>query len=261
MRWAAVNPQLPPALFILDPLRHRLPLSVIRHTCQTRVLCNHFQRNRSIRMNNEKKPLIERLLPPPAPPNTIQTVLYESILGALGISLIAASSRVSLRVSGLFAPFTLQSLAVVSLGAIYGWQRGALCCAGYVFSGTVLKWPVFTPSESKTVTSFVESKSSGYLLGFPVAAAVVGKLVEQREDKISETEAKRDRIASLGPNWVAMMAGHVITLATGGLWLLRFTDLRSAVKGGVLPFLPGAAVKSAIGAGIVVALQSLTMRF
>ena len=51
-----------------------------------------------------------------------------------------------------------------------------------------------------------------------------------------------------------MLIGNGICLALGGAWLAAAVGVPAALDTGVLPFLPGAAVKSIAGAVIVAAL-------
>jgi biotin transport system substrate-specific component len=68
-------------------------------------------------------------------------------------------------------PFTLQTLAVVLAGALLGPRKGALSMLLYLSMGAV-GLPVFSSGGFGFVTLL--GPTGGYLLAFPVAAALVG---------------------------------------------------------------------------------------
>ena len=55
-----------------------------------------------------------------------------------------------------------------------------------------------------------------------------------------------------------MLAGHVLCLALGGLWLAILIGPEKALLAGVVPFLLGSLVKSGLGATILMALARRT---
>ncbi|MEI6180528.1 MAG: biotin transporter BioY, partial [Chloroflexales bacterium] len=85
--------------------------------------------------------------------------------------------------------------------------------------------------------------TAGYLLAFPLAAAVVGRLAHRGWDR---------RVATALP---AMLVGELIILALGFAWLVAATTLLSGhadvgalLGAAVLPFLPGSVVKLTLAA-------------
>jgi biotin transport system substrate-specific component len=198
-------------------------------------------------------PPIERLLPPATPSERVKRGLYEAGLQIAGIGIMALAARASITIPGLAAPITLQSLVVVSLGALYGWKRGSVLTIGYLASGFVVGLPVFAPSPRR---GFWNSQSAGFLLGFPVAAAIAGTEAERRSIS-GEKDNGDTRLKVASRMFGSMVLGHSAVLATGFLWLLRFTDWRTAFVSGVLPFLPGGLVKSGFGAVLFTAVDSL----
>jgi biotin transport system substrate-specific component len=83
--------------------------------------------------------------------------------------------------------------------------------------------------------------TAGYLAGFLVAAWIAGEL------------ARRGRDRQLRPAFVSQLAGHAVILLCGAAWLARAGDLTGALATGVVPFLPGAALKAAGGALLLAA--------
>jgi biotin transport system substrate-specific component len=92
--------------------------------------------------------------------------------------------------------------------------------------------------------------TGGYLFGFVAAAFVVGKLIAYRKKP--------------GFVWtiVSMMAGMVIIYSLGvfQLTLVAQFSLNKAVSIGVLPFLPGDAVKIVLAALIYLKTRDILKR-
>ena len=85
--------------------------------------------------------------------------------------------------------------------------------------------------------------TGGFLLAFPLAAALTGWLAERGWDG-----------GRVGRAFAAMLIGHVLCLLLGGAWLAASIGLPKALAAGVLPFIPGALLKSALGAGLLKAI-------
>ncbi len=118
-------------------------------------------------------------------------------------------------------PYTMQTLFVLLSGALLGWRNGALSQAAYLAAG-VLGVPVFS-SAGFGITRLL-GPTGGYLLAFPVAATVVGLLIQYRR--------------SLLWSYVSMFAGLVIIFAFGTLQLQVTTihDWQTAFTSGFLIF-------------------------
>ncbi|GAC1479001.1 MAG: biotin transporter BioY [Candidatus Dormibacteria bacterium] len=129
-------------------------------------------------------------------------------------------------------PITGQTFGVLLTGAVLGSRLGTATLLAYIVEGTV-GLPVFAAGSPGPATS-------GYLAGFVAAAFIVGWLVEHGWDRDAP------RIV------VAMLAGEVAIYFFGLLWLARFVPVSSLFALGLLPFIPGDAVKlvaAAIAAG------------
>jgi biotin transport system substrate-specific component len=129
-------------------------------------------------------------------------------------------------------PFTLQTLAVLLVGASLGSLRGLLSMTLYLLAGLAgVPWYA-DHSHGWAGPSF------GYILGFVLAATVVGFLAERRVDRhVLSTAA-------------LMVLGNVIIYAIGASWLAVDLSLsmHKAFELGVRPFLASDLLKTAIAA-------------
>jgi len=165
------------------------------------------------------------------------------VLGGAGLTGLAA--QIAVPIPGTPVPFTLQTLAALLVGASLGWRRGFLALAIYALVGT-LGVPWFADGASGWKLA-----SFGYIVGFALAAAVVGWLAERGGDR---------RVL---PTAVTMVVGSLVIYACGVPVLMAATgsDLATAVSKGVVPFLLGDALKVAIAAGTLPTAWAVVRRF
>lgn len=150
------------------------------------------------------------------------------ILAVAGSLLVAAAAQVN--VPMLPVPMTLQSLAVLMIGAAYGSRLGAATLALYALEGAI-GLPVFAGFKSGFMLA-----SFGYVLGFIAAAFVVGYLAERGWDK------------SIPKMFAAMLIGAAVLYVPGLIWLSAWIGAEKAIELGLLPFLVGDVVKAAVAA-------------
>jgi biotin transport system substrate-specific component len=134
-------------------------------------------------------------------------------------------------------PFTGQTFGVLLVGGALGFRRGLAALLLYLAIGAI-GVPVY--AEGRAGISVIQGQSGGYLIGFVVAATVVGRLAELGWDR---------RIGGA----LAMMAiGTAIIYAIGVPWLKVVLGLSwpDAVAGGMTKFLIWDAAKLAVAAGI-----------
>lgn len=91
-------------------------------------------------------------------------------------ALVAVCSIVAIPVAAVSAPVTLQTFAVLLAGAVLGARRGALAILLYLVVGFA-GLPIFAQGVGGPAT--FGRPTLGYLLAFPLAAFVVGLLVER----------------------------------------------------------------------------------
>jgi biotin transport system substrate-specific component len=135
-------------------------------------------------------------------------------------------------------PVTGQTFAVLLTGAALGANRGAAGQLLYVGLGLV-GLPFYADGASGV--SVVFGATGGYLLAFPIAAWVCGRLAEARFD--------RTPVKALP----AFTLGSLIVFAIGVPWLAVSADLSlaKAIELGFVPFIPGGIVKAAAAAGLL----------
>jgi len=148
----------------------------------------------------------------------------------LGTLLIALCAQIRIPVPGSPIPVTGQTFGVLLVGGALGASRGVTSIGLYVLLG-VVGLPVFTNGGHGIEVIF--GASGGYLIGFIVAGAIVGRLAELGWD--------RRLIGALG----AMLIGNVSIYLIGVPWLMAVTgaSLATAIAQGVTPFIVGDIVK------------------
>jgi biotin transport system substrate-specific component len=168
-----------------------------------------------------------------------------SVAAMTRAALMAAVTAVAAQISvPLFAvPFTLQVLAVILSGLLLGPRYGALSQAIYVLVGAV-GVPVF--AQFSGGLAVILGPTGGYLVSYPVAAAVAGLAARAARD------AARRR--ALWTSLVWGCAGLAVIYASGAIWLSAVSDLplAVAVAQGVLIFVPFDLIKVALAALVAV---------
>lgn len=167
--------------------------------------------------------------------------IWQPALLALGGSLaIAASAQIQVPMQPV--PMTMQSLVVLLVGAAYGWRLGAATVLLYLAEG-LMGLPVF--AGFRAGPAVLAGPTGGFLIGFVPAAALAGWLAG-----LGWMRGAFRSVATL-------LAGHVVLLACGVAWLAVLIGFERAVAVGLLPFLPGTAVKAALGAALLAALSGV----
>jgi biotin transport system substrate-specific component len=134
-------------------------------------------------------------------------------------------------------PFTGQTFGVLMVGAALGFRRGALALLLYLALGAA-GLAVF--AEGTSGVGKVVGATGGYLVGFVIAAAIVGRLAELGWDR------------HIGGALAAMAIGTAVIYAIGVPWLKVTLGLpwETAVAEGMTKFLLWDAAKLVVAAGI-----------
>jgi biotin transport system substrate-specific component len=154
---------------------------------------------------------------------------------AIGAALIFASSRVSIPVPGSPVPITGQTFGVLLVGGALGFRRGLASVVLYVLIG-LIGLPFF--AEGKGGVQVLQGVRGGYIVGFIVAGALVGRLAELGWD--------RRILGALG----AMAIGNVVIYLFGVPWLMfvAHLDVPTGIAQGLTPFLIGDTIKLILAA-------------
>ena len=160
-------------------------------------------------------------------------LLYDVALVVCTSMLIAAAAQLAVRLPFSPVPVTGQTLAILLAGALLGSKRGSLAVLAYLAEGAA-GMPVFAGGTAG-VAVFL-GPTGGYLLGFVIAAWLVGRLAEQGWD--------RNVITTAG----AMLGGNMVIYMPGLLWLSALAGTEQAVALGLAPFIVGDIAKLLLAA-------------
>lgn len=164
-------------------------------------------------------------------------LLYDTLLVIGGSLLIALAAQVAIPLPFSPVPLTGQTLAVLLVGALLGSRRGSLAVITYLAEGFV-GLPVFAGGAAGLAR--LAGPTGGYLIGFVLAAYVVGLLAERGWDRRFGTTA------------AAMILGNLVIYACGAVWLAFYVgSLAKALSLGVVPFIPGDILKTLLAATLL----------
>ncbi len=178
------------------------------------------------------------------------TPLRSAALMLSGAALVAVCAQISVPLTPV--PLTLQTLAVLLVGAALGSRQGAGALLMYLGAGAA-GLPVFAGGAASLLSARTGglTPTLGYLIGFVLAAGVVGWLCE--------------RFAADRTPWgtaLAMLAGNAVIYAVGlpVLGLLLHLSGPTLLSAGLTPFLPGDALKLALAAALLPGAWALIRR-
>lgn len=151
----------------------------------------------------------------------------------VGVLLLALLAQARVQIGPV--PITGQTLGVLLLGAAYGVPLGLVTMGAYLVLGAV-GVPLFAGGASGL--AYAVGPTGGYLLGFVIAAALLGYLSRRGWDR------------GLLSCALMMALASAVIYVPGVAWLKQAlgTSWSAAVAAGLTPFLIGDAVKLAIAA-------------
>jgi biotin transport system substrate-specific component len=133
-------------------------------------------------------------------------------------------------------PMTMQSYVILVLGMAYGSRLAAATVALYLLEGAV-GLPVFAGTPERGIgIAYMAGPTGGYLVGFVLAAWVMGWLAERGWDR------------TVWRAGAAMGLGTVILFVPGLMWLAVLFGWSKAVAVGLTPFIEGSILKLALAA-------------
>jgi biotin transport system substrate-specific component len=174
-------------------------------------------------------------------------LLVDALLALGGAAFVGLAAQVSWHLGFTPVPITGQTFAVLLVGAAYGSVLGAASLSLYMLLGIAgVPWY----SEQKHGWEVFSGATGGYIVGFVLAAALVGYLSERGWDK------------KFSSSVAAMLTGSVVIYACGALWLHHYLHVNWATTlvDGVYPFVPGDLVKLYLAAAALPAAWKLVHR-
>jgi biotin transport system substrate-specific component len=159
------------------------------------------------------------------------------------IALVAGGALFTALLAQLYIPLPLvpitgQTMAVLLVGASLGALRGGVSMALYALLG-VVGLPVY--SEAKGGVDVLFGATGGYIVGFILAAVLVGWLSERAWDRKFLKAA------------VTFLAGTAVTFLVGLPWLAAVAGLgvEATIANGLAPFVVPGIVKALVVAGLL----------
>ena len=167
--------------------------------------------------------------------------LKMTVYAALFAALTAAGAYMAIPLGPV--PIVLQNLFIFLAGLLLGRRWGLTCVAIYLLAG-ILGLPVFAGGTGGI--GRLIGPTGGYLVGYLPAVYVIGL--------ISEKAPRRPFIQV-----TAMGCGTLLIYACGVSWLAHQAGMSpaTALAAGMVPFLPGDALKIAAALPIAKALRPI----
>ncbi len=148
------------------------------------------------------------------------------IIGSLFIAILA---QIEIPLPFTPVPITGQTFGVLLVGAALGSKRGAASLGLYLAEG-IFGLPFFAGGAHGL--NIVLGATGGYLIGFIGAAYAIGLLAERGLER------------SVRTSFIPFLVGTIVIYVCGVAWLaVVLGDFSAAIKGGLLPFLIGDAIK------------------
>ena len=166
-------------------------------------------------------------------------------LAAIGVFTLLTILSAQLEIPRQPVPFTMQPLVVMLAGMVLGGRDGALSMFFYV-SLIALGFP-FDANHVGTAALF--GPTGGYLLGFVVAAGVIGLICEYSQDRF-------------WMRWLAGVVGIAIIYLFGMVVLRNITGMNwsETWAAGGEPFLVFDLIKAVIAAGLSESARAMILR-
>ena len=187
-------------------------------------------------------------LVPPTPFTLLDLIDRSRVRDAVAIVgfalLTAGAAQISVPLGFTPVPLTGQTFAVLLAGGVLGSRRGGLSMLLYVALGAI-GLPFYADGDGGWTAA--TGATAGYLVGFIVAAIVVGLMAEDGQDRKLSTSipafiAGTMTIYAVGAGWLAYDLGLPLTAAAGE---------PSAISLGVAPFLVGDVFKALLAGAML----------
>ena len=156
------------------------------------------------------------------------------LLALIGSALVAVSAQIEVPLRPV--PITMQTFAILVVGMAYGCRLGAAALLLYLVGGAA-GLPVFAGLKGGLL--HLSGPTGGYLIGFVLAAGVVGWLAERGWDRRPL------------PTALAMLLGNLVIYVPGLLWLAGLIGAAKALEFGLVPFLLGDGLKLLLAVAVL----------
>lgn len=154
------------------------------------------------------------------------TRLKHLLQAALGAFLIAVYSQLEIPIQPV--PITMQTLAIFLLGMTQGGRLAMHSVLFYLVAATI-GLPVLAGGMANPY--WFCGPRAGYLISFLISAYVMGKLEEKNQEQ------------KIFSSCMHLLIGQLIMWVIGSSWLAMFIGMKKAILLGLIPFVPGSAVK------------------
>ncbi len=153
---------------------------------------------------------------------------FKNILLVLGgVAFLSIMSQILIPLPYTPVPISLGTFGVTLMALLYGRKLGTATILSYVVAGS-LGAPIFAGGKAGSLFS----PTGGYILGYIIAVVILGYLADKGVTK------------SYVKTILSLLLSSAIILTLGALVLSLFMPGKNAFMIGVLPFLPGDALKS-----------------
>jgi biotin transport system substrate-specific component len=149
-----------------------------------------------------------------------------SILFTVGV--LGLASQVAMPIPGTPVPLTLQPLVVVLAGLLLGPLDAAIAMIAYLVAGAA-GLPVFAPIGAPGLARLM-GPTGGYLLAYPLAAALAGRLGQGRVSFVSRALAAEAGILMLYVGGLAQLTVLTGSLTTAAVLGVKYFVAADAVK-------------------------------
>jgi biotin transport system substrate-specific component len=174
--------------------------------------------------------------------------LTDALLVVAGAGFVALAAQIEIHLGFTPVPITLQTFAVLLVGAALGSVLGVAALALYLLVG-MIGAPVYAGGEGGW--EWIEGATGGYLVGFVLAAGVAGLLAERQWDRRLATAV------------TALLTGNVLVYVFGLPWLAHVADLgwQETFEQGLYPFVVGDLAKLYLAGALLPAAWGMVKRF
>lgn len=164
-----------------------------------------------------------------------QNLCIQAIQVVLGSIFLVMLAQVAIPMPFTPVPLTLQTFGIAMLVLAQGKNKATLSVLAYLLQATA-GLPVLAGGLANPL--WMIAPRAGYLIGFAVAAYMMGLLLEQNKQK------------SLLFTAVTFAIGECVILALGTLGLSLFVGAHNAFAFGFLPFMAHAGLKVAMATSL-----------